>query len=300
MAIKIITDSTCDIPREMQKELDIDIVPLSVIFGDERYIEGVEINNEQFYEMLSKATKLPTTSQVNPDGFFDLFKSYVDAGHEIVGIFISSKLSGTYQSAIIAKEMIKSDNIYIVDSKTATFGLSLLVYEAIKMRKAGVDANKICQRINALRDRVKFIAVVNTLKYLRMGGRLSSSAAVLGGMLHVKPLVSVIDGEVKSIGKERGQKAAFASILETLKKEPPDNNYTISFGHSNAPDLMNEFIEFLSSEVNSGQIVASEIGCCNRNACRSWMCRACVHSKIILICFCIYMYPITNIFNGKV
>jgi DegV family protein with EDD domain len=245
----------------MQKELDIDIVPLSVIFGDESYIEGIEINNEQFYDMLNKTTKLPTTSQVNPDGFFDLFKSYTEAGHDIVGIFISKKLSGTYQSAVIAKEMINSDKIHIIDSKTATFGLSLLVYEAIKLRKAGVDAIQISNRINELKDKVKFIAVVDTLKYLRMGGRLSSSAAVLGGMLHVKPLVSVIDGEVKSVGKERGQKAAFFSILETLKKEPPDNRYMISFGHSNAPGLMKEFIDFIRSEINIEPMAIGEIGC---------------------------------------
>ena len=261
MAIKIVTDSTSDISKELKEKLDIDIVPLSVIFGDKKYTEGIDLTNEQFYDMLSKAKDLPTTSQVNPDGFFDLFKGYTDAGHDVIGIFISSKLSGTCQSAVIAKEMVGSDKIHIVDSNSATFGLSLLVFEAVKLRDEGISAQKISTHLDDLKSKIKFLAVVDTLKYLRMGGRLSSSAAVLGGMLHVKPLVSIINGEVKAVGKERGQKAAFANILETLKKEPPDNSYTISFGHSNAPELMQSFIDFLSAEVSLEPMQKGDIGC---------------------------------------
>ncbi len=206
MAIRIITDSTSDIPVENQAAMGIDIVPLSVIFGEKKYTDGIELKKEQFYEMLSSAATLPTTSQVNPDEFEILFKSYVDAGDTVVGVFISSKLSGTYQSAVIAKDALGSDQIFIVDSKSATFGLALLVYEAIKMRDRGDSAVQIHAALNELSNRIKFYAVVNTLKYLKMGGRLSSSAAILGGVLHIKPLVSIIDGEVRSVAKERGQK----------------------------------------------------------------------------------------------
>ena len=261
MAIKIITDSTSDISMALQEKLGIDIVPLSVLFGDKRYVEGIELKNAQFYDMLSKADKLPTTSQVNPDGFFDLYKDYTEAGHDVIGIFISSKLSGTYQSAVIAKDMVGSDNIYNIDSKSATFGLAFLVYEAIRLRDKGIAADEIYERLNALRDKMKFLAVVDTLKYLKMGGRLSSSAAILGGMLHVKPLVSVIDGEVKSVGKERGQKAAFANILETMKKNPPDTQYTTVLGHSNAPEIMQSFIDFISAEVDMEPKSVVDIGC---------------------------------------
>lgn len=261
MAIRIITDSTSDIPLEHQKSLGIDIVSLSVIFEEMKYTDGVDLKKEQFYAMLSKASKLPTTSQVNPDGFEALFKSYVDAGDTIVGIFISSKLSGTYQSAIIAKETVGSDQIYIVDSKSATFGLALLVYEAIKLRDNGASAEQIYKTIITLSTRVKFYAAVDTLKYLKMGGRLTSSAAIIGGMLHIKPLVSIVDGEVKSVAKERGQKAAFAWILKRLEDAVPDIQFPFVLGHSDAPGLMAEFKTYITSSVKTSEPIVCEIGC---------------------------------------
>ncbi len=260
MAIRIITDSTSDIPLENQKALGIDIVSLSVIFGDKKYADGVDLKKEQFYEMLSKSSVLPSTSQVNPDGFFDLFKNYTDAKDDVLLIVISSKLSGTYQSAVIAKDMVGADNIYLVDSTTTTFGLALLVYEAIALRNKGVCAKDIYARIMSLRDKIKFYAVVNTLKYLKMGGRLSSSAAIIGEVLSIKPLVSVTGGEVKNIGKERGQKAAFAWILNKIQEDPPSKEYPICFGHSNAPQMMKEFTDYLCGYVDLTPNHICEIG----------------------------------------
>ena len=247
MAIRIITDSTSDIPLEDQERLGIDIVSLCVIFGENKYTDGIDLKKPQFYDMLSKSTTLPTTSQVNPDGFVDFFKKYTEAGDDVIVITISSKLSGTYQSAVIAKQMVGSNRIYLVDSDSATFGLALLVYEAIKQRDNGIDAKQIFESLMGLKDRVKFYAVVNTLKYLKMGGRLSSSAAIIGEVLGIKPLVTVADGEVKSIGKERGQKAAFSWILGKMQNAIPDKQYPIVFGHSNAPDIMDSFIALIDA-----------------------------------------------------
>lgn len=261
MAIRIITDSTSDIPLEDQKKLGIDIVSLSVIFDSKKYTDGVDLKKAEFYEMLKEAERLPTTSQVNPDGFLELFKNYIDAGDDIIGIFISSKLSGTYQSACIVQEMLGSENIYIVDSKSATFGLALLVYEAIKQRDKGVPADEIYDNLMELRNKIEFYAVVDTLKYLKMGGRLSSSAAILGGMLNIKPLVSLIDGEVKSPGKARGQSAAFASISGKLKEHVPDKNYPVVFGHSNDPKMMDDFIKYISESDDVAPDYICEIGC---------------------------------------
>jgi DegV family protein with EDD domain len=261
LAIRIITDSTSDIDLKDQASLGIDIVSLSVIFDDKKFTDGVDLKKDQFYEMLSKAEHLPTTSQVNPDGFNDLFKGYIDAGDEIIGIFISSKLSGTYQSAVIVQQALASESIYIVDSKSATFGLALLVYEAIKQRDKGVSAKEIYNCLMQLRDKIEFYAVVDTLKYLKMGGRLSSSAAILGGMLNIKPLVSIIDGEVKSPGKARGQSAAFASISEKIKERKPDKHYPIVSGHSNDPKLMDAFNAYLDRSVGIKPDHICEIGC---------------------------------------
>lgn len=258
--IRIITDSTSDIPMEKQAELGIDIVPLSVLFGDKRYTDGVDLKKEQFFEMLAECKTLPTTSQVNPDGFYDLFKGYVDKGDQVIGIFISSKLSGTCQSALIAKDMVGSDDIHIIDSRSTTFGLALLVYEAMKRRDSGANAKTIYDEVMALRSRVRFYAVVNTLKYLKMGGRLSSSAAIIGSVLNIKPLVSIVDGKVKSVGKARGQKAALAHIADFMKKHVPDKRYTITFGHTCSPPLMKSFIDYFAPlDITPDHIVT--VGC---------------------------------------
>lgn len=261
MAIRIVTDSTSDIPIEKQKELGIDIVSLSVIFDSSKYTDGVDLKPKEFYEMLGRAEHLPTTSQVNPDGFHDLFKNYIDAGDDVIGIFISSKLSGTYQSAVIVQQMLDTDRIHIVDSKSATFGLALLVFEAIRQRDKGLPAEDIYEDLMLLRDRIQFYAAVDTLKYLKMGGRLSSSAAILGGMLNIKPLVSLVDGEVKSLDKARGQSAAFAIIAEKLKVRPADKSYPVVFGHSDSPKIMDDFIKYISESSNVTPDFICEIGC---------------------------------------
>lgn len=261
MAIRIITDSTSDIPQEHQQQLGIDIVPLTVIFDGKKYTDGVDLKKEQFYDMLSKSTTLPTTSQVNPDGFLGLFNRYTAAGDDVLVILISSHLSGTYQSAVIAKDMAGSDRIFIVDSKSATFGLALLVYEAIRLRDTGAAVKDIYDHLMTLRENVKFYAAVDTLKYLKMGGRLSASAAIIGGMLNVKPLVSIIGGEVKSVGKVRGQKAALAHLADTLKTELPDTRYPIVFGHTLAPALVEELLNMVRDTVDVSSVYICEIGC---------------------------------------
>jgi DegV family protein with EDD domain len=258
LAIRIITDSTSDIPLENQQSLGIDIVSLSVIIDGKKYTDGVDLKKEQFYDLLAKSTTLPTTSQVNPDGFLGLFQQYADAGDDIIVILISSKLSGTYQSAVIAKDMAGLE--HVVDSKSATFGLALLVYEAIRMRDSGSSAEEIYTRLLELRNSIVFYAGVDTLKYLKMGGRLSSSAAVIGGMLHIKPLVSIVDGEVKAAGKVRGQKAVLTHLADILKNNPPDTRYPLVFGHTQAPALLEELLSLVSS-VPMGPTYICEIGC---------------------------------------
>lgn len=162
MAIRIITDSTSDIPLDQQEEFGIEIVSLSVRFGNEDYLDGVNLTKEHFYEELSQCEKLPTTAQVNPGKFVEVFSKYLDDEDEIIGIFISSKLSGTFQSAQIARKMLNAGNIFVIDSLSATFGLALLVYEAVKMRNDGYSAAAIFNAIAKLTKRLKFYAVVDT------------------------------------------------------------------------------------------------------------------------------------------
>lgn len=237
MAIRIITDSTSDISLDLQKKLGIEIVSLNVRFGDEEYLDGVNLSKEDFYKKLAQCEQLPTTAQVNPDKFVEVFSKYTDTADEVIGIFISSKLSGTFQSAQIAKKILNNENIYLVDSLSGTFGLALLVYEAIRMRDGGQSAKEIHSAVEKLTGRLRLYAIVDTLKYLKMGGRLSSSSAFLGTILHIKPILSVENGVIVPVDKKKGQKAAVECIAQKMSEEKPDTRYQVVFGDSDAPDL---------------------------------------------------------------
>jgi len=167
IAIQIITDSTCDLSREDQERLGVQVIPLSVEFSGFSYLDGIDLSTEQFYDKLDRCDRLPTTSQVPPETFIDAFRKHLDAGNEVVGIFLSSAISGTYNSACMAKETIGSDRLHIVDSRSATMSLALLISEAAKRRDAGFSAPEIVEHVTMLTKKVRFIAAVNTLKYLR-------------------------------------------------------------------------------------------------------------------------------------
>ena len=242
IAIRIFTDSTCDLSIEDQARLNIHVVPLTVHFSEESYLDGLEITNEQFYDKLDNSAALPTTSQVTPQAFIDAFKEYLDAGDEIVGIFISSEISGTYHSACIAKETLTVGHLYIVDSRSATMSLALLLSEAAKCRDAGCSAEYIAEHVTMLSQKVRFLAAVNTLKYLRKGGRVSATTAVIGEFLGMKPIVSMIDGKVTSVGKARGMPEALKAILQKTLTDVPDSRYGAAFAHSCAPELVEQAV----------------------------------------------------------
>ena len=259
MGIKIITDSTSDIPFERQSELGIEIVPLTVRFGNEEYIDGVTLTKPQFFQKLASGSELPTTAQVNPEKFAQVFRRY-DKEDEIIGIFISSKLSGTFQSAVIAKDLLHSEKIHVIDSRSVTFGLALLVYEAVRMRDAGYSATEICNAMQSLTQRLRFYAVIDTLKYLKMGGRLSTSSALLGTMLRIKPIITLQNGVVEVIDKKQGQKSAVEAIAQKVQADQPDPNYQVVFGDSNAPNLTAMLKESLKGDVDVVGSTSVELG----------------------------------------
>ena len=246
--VRIITDSTADISAENAEKLGITVLPLTIHFGETTYRDGVDITNKEFYDKLSTVDTLPTTAQIPPAVFADTFKKYIDEGDEIVCLLIGSKLSGTRQSAIIAADMLETDKIYIPDTQTVTIGLGLLVTVACEMRDKGMSAKEISDKMTELSEKVCIIALVATLKYLHMGGRLSGAAALIGGMLGICPLISVEKGEIKSIGKARGMNSAVKALDEKLKHEGyiADSSMPVSFGHTQAPDVLKVIMEQLS------------------------------------------------------
>lgn len=233
MGIRIITDSTSDISTSQAKELGVTIIPLKVIFGDMEYKEGIDISMEGFYDKLVKVEKLPTTSQPSPDDFLVSFQQAKEAKDSVVVVLIAGKLSGTLQSATIAKEMVEYDEIYIIDSLSAITGLRLLVEHAVKLRNQGVSAAEIAQTLEELKDRIVLLAMVDTLEFLHKGGRLSKSSAILGSLLKFKPIITLKDGAIGVIGKERGTNKGITKILEVIDEiGVMDQNYPIYYGYT--------------------------------------------------------------------
>jgi len=243
MAIQIFTDSTGDIPRSMQKELGISILPLTVRFGDEEYKDGIDLSLDDFYAKLVKAKTLPTTSQVPVGEFIKKFRLALDAGDEVLGIFLASQLSGTYQSAVMAKEYLKSDKIHLVDSQIATLGIAAQVYEAIKMRDAGMLAEEIAEELRCLQSKQKLFAILETLKYVKMGGRLSATKAIMGNILHIRPIVMIQGGKVVLVHLAKGTKNALRWVYDEVAKSKIDYGRKIFVGHSRHPAILDSFIE---------------------------------------------------------
>lgn len=249
MAIRIITDSSSDLSAEYAKANDVEIIPLRIIFGEESFTSGVDLTNKQFFEKLAAVTELPKTSQPTPGELSDCFNKYLDAGDEVVAIFISDKMSGTYKSACLVKETFSLYNLHIVDSNTVTFALGVLVMEAVRLREEGLTASEIYERIEATKDQVVLYASVGTLKYLQMGGRLSSTSAFLGSMLNFKPIITIKDGLVESIDKQRGQKRAYEALVKLMSRDEMDLVRPRSFAHSHAPEAMEGLIESVKNEL---------------------------------------------------
>ena len=215
MPVKIIVDSTADMRPEVAEK--VGIVPLTVHFGDQEYISGVNIHPEKFYEMLVESDELPTTSQPTPVAFEEAFEKAVEAGHEVVCLTCSGKLSGTCQSANIAAAEF-SGKVHVVDSNTIAIALGILVEYAVELAEQGLSAEEIVLKLLQKRDKVKLLALVDTLEYLKKGGRISSTAALAGSLLNIKPVITLDAGVIKVIGKARGSRQGNNLLVQEIQK----------------------------------------------------------------------------------
>jgi DegV family protein with EDD domain len=262
MGVRIITDSTSDISAVQATKLGVTIVPLKVIFGEKEYREGVEISIEGFYDKLVKAEKLPTTSQPSPDDFLKGFLEAKEAKDSVVVILISGKLSGTVQSATIAKEMAEYEDIHIVDSQTTITGLRFLVEHAVKLRDEGKGATEIVPILEDLKDRIVLLAMVDTLEYLHKGGRLSKSSAILGSLLKFKPIITVKDGVIGVVGKERGTNKGIAKMLESIEERGHiDDKYPLYFGYTAEDSKTKQLMESVKERFGFSNGSLYPVGC---------------------------------------
>ncbi len=204
MGIQILVDSGSDVDTELIRRYDIKVIPLRTYFGEEEFLDGVTMTHEVFFERLSTDPHHPTTSQPGPVEFLSAFREAAEAGDDVVAIFISSKLSGTYQSAYLASLECGHDRIHLIDSENVTLGTRMLVELACRLRDEGKNATQIVDILNHEKKHLRLYAVLDTLTYLQKGGRISKTVAVAGNLLSIKPLVAVSDGEVVMAGKARG------------------------------------------------------------------------------------------------
>ena len=241
MKTRIIVDSTTDLVQEYKNR--VSVVPLTVNFGEEEYIDGVTIDYKTFYEKLIESDVLPTTSQANPDTFMKEFEKVKEAGESAVVITLSSKLSGTCQSAMIAADDF--ENIYVVDGGSATIGNSILVEYAIKLLDEGMSAKEIAEKLEEAKGKIVIVALLDTLEYLKKGGRISKTVAFAGTVLNIKPVVSVIDGEIGMLGKARGSKMGNNLLVQEIEKAGGvDFTKPVLLGYSGLSDnLLLKYIE---------------------------------------------------------
>ena len=214
MCVRIIVDSSTDVSEKYREK--IQFVPLTVRFGDKEYLDGVELSKHQFYEMLVESDVLPTTSQATPAAFAEYLESVASAGDSAVVITLSSKLSGTYQRAVLAAE--DYPNIYVVDSQSVAIGTGVLAQYAVELAQQGMGAEEIAQVLTQQREKVCVVALLDTLEYLKKGGRISKTVAFAGGVLNIKPVVTVQDGAVALIGKARGSRNGNNLLVEKIRE----------------------------------------------------------------------------------
>jgi DegV family protein with EDD domain len=216
----IVTDGAADVPVAWEKEFSIDIIPINIQFGEKTYLQNVELDSEGFYKLVDETGKIPKTSQPSPHQFTEFYKKIAQKGDTILSVHVTSKLSGTYASAVAAAQELKDMfNVIPVDSKGGSLGLGFMCREARKMDQAGKNPDQIVRYLEGIRDRVRVILTLDTLDYARMSGRVGTLSAALASILNVKPIAVLKDGLVDMVEKVRTRKAALDRILEMAEEE---------------------------------------------------------------------------------
>lgn len=267
--VVIIADSTADIPQAAVSEYGIHIVPMRLAFGEQSFLEGIDITAEEFYDKLAKSRDLPTTSQTSPSQYVEVYRDMLDKypGSSIISIHLSSGMSGTYQSAVLAKQMLEEEfdgqiDITPIDSLCATYGFGLQVVHAARMAKRGASVEEICSEVERLGKARRLYFLVDTLEYLQKGGRIGKAAAILGNLLNIKPILSVDqEGVIYAVDKVRGRKKAVSRVIELFVNDLKGlKDINVAVCDCVNPEGAEEIIQLLSEHFTLHEIVRTSIG----------------------------------------
>lgn len=238
MKVRIVVGSTADLLPESKKQ--VSVVPLTVHFGDREYVDGVTIDHKAFYNKLVESDVMPTTSQPAPEAYAKVFREAQQAGEQVVVLAVASNLSGTCQSATIAAADFPG-MVWVVDTKTVAIGEAILAELAIKLRDEGLSAPEIAARLGEEREKVHVIALLDTLEYLKKGGRISKTVAIAGGILSIKPVLAIRDGEIVVLGKARGSKQGNNLLVSEIEKAGGvDFDKPVMLGYTGLSDALLE------------------------------------------------------------
>jgi len=259
MPVKIVTDSCADLPPQLAKELGISVVPVYVRFGEEVYLDRVDMSEDEFYQRLQKTTVHPSTVQPGPQDFLEVYRKLSPKADGIVSIHISGKLSGTYNSAMMAKDMLETKcPVTVVDSQMVTMGLGLLVIVAANMANAGEKADKIAKEVKKSIPKLHLLCLLDTLEYLQKGGRIGKAKALLGSILNVKPILTLKDGEVVPAGQVRTRAKGIEKLVELGQSAKKIQDLAVV--HSTTPDEAENLAERLGSVFDRKQIKIARVG----------------------------------------
>ena len=257
--IKIITDSTVDLPKELLSELDIEVLPVLINFGEESYLDGVEITLDEVFKRIDEGDVFPTTGQITPNRFVETYKKYIDEGYKVLAVLMSSGMSGTYQSACVAKQMLETDDVYIVDSQTITAGLGILVLKAAKLRDSGLKIEEIVNELEQVKPYINSSLSFDSLDNLVKGGRLPKAVSVVTGMLGIKLILEVKDGVMDVKGKVRGPKKAVKRIISDMEELVPRKDMPVLLVDVNYDEITQPLKEYLES--NNIDYIEGPVGC---------------------------------------
>jgi DegV family protein with EDD domain len=258
--LRIVTDGAADLLPEWGKEYEIDMIPVNILFGDKSYLQGVELDNEGFYNLVDESKRIPKTSQPSPHQFVEFYRRIAQKGDTILTILVTAKLSGTYASSVAAADELKEEfNVIPIDSVSASLGLGLMCREARKMERAGKSVEEIVQYLEMIKYKVRIILTLDTLEYAKMSGRVKTLQAALASVLNVKPIAVLRDGDLSMTERVRTRKASLERVIEIAKDEFGDSPIYLAVVHARDLKSGEGLLELAKNSFNYKETMISDL-----------------------------------------